>query len=82
MRANAALSSAEDPAATRKTSPTILSAVGATLSNVFANTDLEISIDNPFLLAHDAPYRLDGAPVPLVERRSGTEIFATLRYSR
>ena len=73
---------ADDPAKSTKTSPTVLSAVGVTLSNVFANTDLEIAIDNPLLLEHDAPYRLDGATVPLVERRRGTEVFATLSYKR
>ncbi|HEU0034844.1 MAG TPA: TonB-dependent receptor plug domain-containing protein [Kofleriaceae bacterium] len=65
-----------------RTSPTIRTTVGLTLFDVFAGTDLELAIDNPLLIEHDAPYRLDGSPNPLVERRRGTEAFATLRYDR
>jgi len=62
--------------------PTARSALGVTVPDVFAGTDLELAIDNPLLLERDAPYRVDGTVTPLIERRQGTEIFATLRYDR
>ncbi|MDQ3341425.1 MAG: TonB-dependent receptor plug domain-containing protein [Myxococcota bacterium] len=65
-----------------KTDPTIRTAIGASLADVIADADLEISVDNPFRLEHDTPYRLDGSVAGLIERRRGTEVFATLRYER
>lgn len=71
---------ATDPRAPVTTSPTVRTAIGGTIADVFADVDLELSIDNPFLLEHDAPYKLDGTTTPLIERRRGTEVFVTLRY--
>jgi outer membrane cobalamin receptor len=65
-----------------KTDTTIRMALGASLADVIADADLEVSVDNPFRLEHDAPYRLDGSTAGLIERRRGTEVFATLRYER
>ncbi|MBA3454287.1 MAG: TonB-dependent receptor [Deltaproteobacteria bacterium] len=65
-----------------KTLPTIRSAVGVSLADLYAGLDLELSVDNPLLLERDAPYRVDGTSAPLIERRRGTEVFATLRYDR
>ncbi|MDQ3369742.1 MAG: hypothetical protein M3680_30335 [Myxococcota bacterium] len=73
---------AASEAAEYRTLPTVRSAVGCVLTDVIAQADLELSIDNPLLLEADAPYRVDGVPAPLVERRRGTEVFATLRYDR
>ena len=72
----------DDPDKTVKTSATIRTVVGAAIADVIAGADLEFSVDNPFRLEHDAPYRLDGSVAGLVERRRGTEVFATLRYER
>lgn len=49
---------------------------------MFNGADFELTLDNPLLLEHDAPYQLDGTPAGLVERRRGTELFVTLRYDR
>jgi hypothetical protein len=71
---------ATDPSAYRKTDATVRSAIGLALSDVYRGVDLELMIDNPLLLEHDAPYQVDGATAGLIERRRGTEVFATLRY--
>jgi hypothetical protein len=76
------VNTAADPLARVKTQPTVRTTAGVSLADVLAGLDLELSIDNPLFLEHDAPYRVDGAIVPLVERRRGTEVFATLRYDR
>lgn len=73
---------ADDPDKPVKTSTTIRSAVGLALADVIAGADLELSVDNPLRLEHDAPYRLDGSIAGLVEHRRATEVFATLRYER
>ncbi len=65
-----------------QTDITLRTAVGAAIADVIAGADLELSIDNPLLLEHDAPYKLDGATNVFVERRRGSEVFATLRYER
>jgi hypothetical protein len=65
-----------------KTDPTIRSAVGLSITDVFRGVDLDLMIDNPLLVEHDAPYQVDGATAGLVERRRGTEVLATIRYER
>jgi hypothetical protein len=76
------VATADTPNKKVKTDATIRTAIGASLADVIADADLEISVDNPFRLEHDAPYRLDGSVAGLIERRRGTEVFATLRYER
>ena len=65
-----------------KTDVTLRSAIGAALADAILGADLELSIDNPLRLEHDAPYKLDGTTNLYIERRRGTEVFATLRYER
>jgi outer membrane receptor protein involved in Fe transport len=72
----------DNPEASLKTLPTLRSALGVTLTNVVVGADLEIAIDNQLLIERDAPYQLDGSVTRLVERRRGTELFATLRYQK
>jgi hypothetical protein len=71
---------AANPSTYVKTDPTIRSAVGVSLANVIGPLDVDLVVDNPLFIARDAPYQLDGAIAGLVERRSYTEAFATLRY--
>jgi hypothetical protein len=65
-----------------KTDVTLRMVLGATIADVIYGADLELSIDNPLRLEHDAPYRLDGSTAGLIEHRRGTEVFATLRYEK
>ena len=76
------VATASDPDKTVKTDPTIRMVLGASLADVIGEADLELSVDNPFRLEHDVPYRLDGSVAGLIERRRGTEVFASLRYER
>lgn len=65
-----------------KTDPTIRTAIGVTLTDVWRGVDLDLMVDNPLLREHDAPYQVDGATAGLIERRRGTEVLATIRYER
>jgi hypothetical protein len=51
-------------------------------ANALGPFDLDLAIDNPLFLAHDAPYTADGTVAGLIERRRYTEAFATLRYEK
>ena len=55
--------------------------LGGVLSNVLPGFDLELRVDNPFGFRRSVPYSLSGNPT-FVEERSGTEAFATLRWSK
>jgi TonB-dependent Receptor Plug Domain/TonB dependent receptor len=65
-----------------ETDVTLRMAVGAAVKGAILGADLELSIDNPLRLEHDAPYKLDGTTNLYIERRRGSEVFATLRYER
>jgi hypothetical protein len=73
---------ADDPNKYVVTNPTIRSAVGVTLTDAFAGADFELMVDNPLLQERDSPYQLEGSTALFIERRTGTEVRATLRYDR
>ncbi len=73
---------ANDPTTYRVTKPTIRTMIGISLANALGPFDLDLAIDNPLFLAHDAPYTVDGTVAGLIERRRYTEAFATLRYEK
>lgn len=56
-------------------------ALGGTVSNILPGFDLDIRVENPFNFKRRMPYDLSGNPT-FVEDRTGSEAFATLRWSR
>jgi outer membrane cobalamin receptor len=55
-------------------------ALGVTFANVLSGFDLDLRIDNPFNFKRKMPYDLTGTET-FVEERSGSEVFATLRWN-
>ena len=49
---------------------------------MYGPLDLDLTIDNPMFRSRDVPYRIDGTAAGLIERRTATEVMATLRYDR
>ncbi|MDX2091316.1 MAG: TonB-dependent receptor [Kofleriaceae bacterium] len=73
---------ADDPYKYVETSANIRSAVGLTLTDAIAGADFDLMVDNPLLQERASPYQLDGTTTYFIERRTGTEVRATLRYDR
>ncbi len=55
-------------------------ALGGTFSNVISRFDLDLRIENPFNFKRRMPYDPSGVET-FVEDRTGSEVFATLRYT-
>ena len=62
--------------------PYALLDVGFTVSDLLGMFDLTVKARNPARYAFNSPYRLDGRPTPLVERRVVSEVLFTLAWSR
>ena len=56
--------------------------LGFTLSDLLGMFDLTVKARNPSRYAFHSPYRLDGRPTPLVERRVVSELLFILSWSR
>jgi hypothetical protein len=54
--------------------------LGGTFANVLSGFDLDLRIDNPFNWKRRMPYDLTGSAT-FVEDRTGSEVFATLRWN-
>ena len=54
--------------------------VGVTVSNVFGMFDLTLKAKNPLRVEHKSPYRIDGRPSPLLEKRLVSEVLLTLGW--